>query len=113
MGREFFQCQIFTDVGIDIRKDLIYLGMIAGGFWFLFCGRAAPFIKCIVEKYHQFQKCGTIQDVFSESGIGAQFMNKIDKPGLFFCGEMELMRHIGPAELKTVIQIRLLCRNLF
>lgn len=32
MGREFFQCQIFTDVGIDIRKDLIYLGMIAGGF---------------------------------------------------------------------------------
>ena len=63
--------------------------MIAGGFWFLFCGRAAPFIKCIVEKYHQFQKCGTIQDVFSESGIGAQFMNKIDKPGLFFCGEMD------------------------
>lgn len=32
MGREFFQCQIFTDVGIDIRKDLIYLGMIAGVF---------------------------------------------------------------------------------
>ena len=48
MGREFFQCQIFTDVGIDIRKDLIYLGMIAGGFWFLFCGRAAPFINALL-----------------------------------------------------------------
>lgn len=49
MCREFFQGQVFTDMGIDIGENLIHLGVVAGRFALFFGRSAAAFVKRMVK----------------------------------------------------------------
>ena len=103
MCREFFQGQVFTDMGIDIGENLIHLGVVAGRFALFFGRSAAAFVNAWFKTPSDPEMWHDLRYPPPKPGIGAQFMDKIDKPRLLLLRKVKLMRHIRSAKLKTMI----------